>query len=154
MTDRRVNPEYVRAVAGLVNRAPYLELLSIRLEDLSWGGSLMAIDLGEKHLQPYGMVHGGVFASIVDAAAFWAVFSQVEDEVGLTTVEIKLNYLAPAREGKLIARGRSIKLGKSLGLGEARVVDQEERLLAYGTATMMCVPMQLEGARDLPPKWL
>jgi uncharacterized protein (TIGR00369 family) len=149
-----MNPEYVRAVAGLVNRAPYLELLSIRLEDLSWGGSLMAIDLGEKHLQPYGMVHGGVFASIVDAASFWAVFSQVEDEIGLTTVEIKLNYLAPAREGKLIARGRCIKLGKSLGLGEARVMDQEERLLAYGTATMMCVSMQLEGARDLPPKWL
>ncbi len=154
MSDRRLNPEYVEAVAGLVNRSPYFKLLSMRLEDLEWGESFLAIDLGEDHLQPYGMVHGGVFASIVDAAAFWAAFSRMEDDAGLTTVEMKLNYLAPARKGRLQARGRCIKLGKSLALAEASVFDQEERLLAHGTATMMCVPLQLEGYQDLPPKLL
>jgi uncharacterized protein (TIGR00369 family) len=155
MTDPILNPEYVAAVTHLVNRSPYFSLLSMTIEKLTWGASVLEIDLGDKHLQPLGMVHGGVFASLVDAAAFWAVFTQLEDEMGLTTVEIKLNYLAPARAGRLRARGRSIKVGKTLGLGEAQVDDDEGRLLAHGTSTMMCLPQRhIEGHEDLPPKVL
>ena len=60
---------------------------------------------------------GGVIASVIDAATFWAVFPQVKDGMGLTTVEIKVNYLAPVPKGKVVAKGRCIKIGKTLALG-------------------------------------
>ncbi len=121
MPEMQLNPRYAEAVAALINRSPYFSLLSMEIKDLQWGASLLEIQLGEKHLQPFGFVHGGAIASVMDAAAFWAVFPQVEKGVGMTTVEMKLNYLAPAQKGKLVAQGRCIKMGRTLALGEAYV---------------------------------
>ena len=99
MTESRLNPEYKEAISNIVNRSPYFSLLSMEIKDLEWGTSVLEVVLEEKHLQPFGYVHGGVIASVMDAATFWAVFPRVQDGMGLTTVEIKVNYLAPVGEG-------------------------------------------------------
>ena len=152
---KKINPEYIQRVNESANRCPYFELLSMKLVDVGIGFSLLEIDLGNKHLQPFGFVHGGVFASIIDAAAFWAIFYDIEDQnSGATTVDLKLNYLAPAVSGKLIAKGAQIKLGKTLGYAEARVTDADGRLLAHGTSTLMILPNNgLVLDRPLPPKF-
>ena len=124
----------------------------MEIRDLQWGTSLLEIQLAEKHLQPFGFVHGGAIASIMDAATFWAVFPQIEKGLGLTTVEIKVNFLAPAQKGKLVARGRCIRLGKTLALGDAEIRNSEGGLVAHGTATMMVVPdLKIPGQENLPP---
>src|SRR3990172_9825071 len=152
MSNPRLNQDYVKAVSQLVNRSPYFALLSMEVRDLQWGTSLLEVYLEEKHLQPFGNVNGGVMASVVDAATFWAVFPQVERGKGLTTAEIKVNYLAPVQKGKLVARGQIIKLGRTLALGEARVMDSGGKLVAHGTATMMVLPeVNIAGYEDLPP---
>ena len=112
--------------------------------------------VSKKHLQPFGMVHGGVFASIIDAAAFWALFYEIEDQnAGATTVDLKLNYLAPAASGKLIARGRQIKLGKTLGYAEAEVIDVNGKILAHGTSTLIVLAGKgLTSDSPLPPKFI
>jgi len=153
MSELRLNPKYVEVISEVVNQSPYFALLSMKIKDLEWGSALLEVDLDEKHLQPFGYVHGGVIASVTDAAAFWAVFPQVKDGLGLTTVEIKVNYLAPVQEGKLVAKGRCIKIGKTLALGDVFINGSEGNLLAHGTATMMIVPgLKVEGQENLPPK--
>jgi len=156
MKKTTLNPEYIRRVNQLINRAPYFELLSMKVVEAGRGFSLLEIDVEKKHLQPFGFVHGGVFASIIDAAAFWSVFYDIENRnAGATTVDLKLNYLAPAASGKLIARGERIKIGKTLGYAEARVTDGEGRLLAHGTSTLMILPTNsLVLDRPLPPKFI
>ncbi len=153
MTKVKINPKYIEIISKVVNQSPYFSLLSMKLIDLEWGMAVLEVDLSVKHLQPFGYVHGGVIASVMDAAAFWAVFPQIKDGLGLTTVEIKVNYLAPVQKGKLIAKGQSIKTGKTLALGEASIYGVEGNLLAHGTATMMIVPgLKVEGQENLPPK--
>jgi uncharacterized protein (TIGR00369 family) len=139
MVMKQLNPEYIRKVREVVNQSPYFDLLSMEVRSLSQGESLLEIEIGKKHLQPFGMVHGGVYSSIVDAASFWAVYPLVEEGVGLTTVEMKVNFLAPASEGYLVARGRSLKVGRTLCLAECLVENRKGTLLAHGTATMMIV---------------
>jgi uncharacterized protein (TIGR00369 family) len=152
MSDSRLNPQYTEAVRKTVNQSPYFLLLSMEIRDLQWGIAHLEIELGEKHLQPFGFVHGGAIASLMDAAAFWAVFPQVENGMGLTTVEMKVNYLAPAQKGKLVAKGRCLRLGKTLALGDAEIRNAEGGLVAHGTATMMVVPdLHLPGYENLPP---
>jgi uncharacterized protein (TIGR00369 family) len=151
MPEVELNPRYTEAVVVLVNQSPYFSLLSMEIKALQWGTCLLEVKLGEKHLQPFGMVHGGAIASVVDAAAFWAVFPQVEKGMGLTTVEMKLNYLAPVQKGRLVAEGRCIRMGRTLALGEAQVRDGEGALIAHGTATMMVVPdLHIPGYENLP----
>jgi uncharacterized protein (TIGR00369 family) len=125
------------------------------ITNLDWGESRLEMVVEEKHFQPFGMVHGGVYASVVDAAAFWAVYPQIDDDFGITTVELKLNYLAPTSSGSLIAKGKSIKVGKSICLAEAFVEDKTGKLLAHGTETMMVLKdLKMEGHEELPSKFL
>jgi len=153
---KTINPEYIERVNQLINRCPYFDLLSMKIQEVGARFSVLEIDLAQKHLQPFGFVHGGVFASIIDAAAFWAIYYEIEDQnVGVTTVDLKLNYLAPAVSGKLIAKGRQIKLGKTLGYAEAEVTDVNGRILAHGTSTVILLPGQgLEADPPLPPKFI
>ena len=153
MSEFRLNPKYIEAISKVVNNSPYFSLLSMKIKDLEWGTSLLEVQLEEKHLQPFGYVHGGAIASVMDAATFWAVFPKVKDGMGLTTVEIKVNFLAPIQKGKLVAKGRCIKIGKTLALGDATIYDARGNLLGHGTATMMIVPdLKVEGQENLPPK--
>ncbi len=152
---KELNPTYIDHVNRLINDSPYFKLLSMRIVDVGLGFSLLEIDLDRKHLQPFGFVHGGVFASIIDAAAFWSLFHEIEDpNAGATTVDLKVNYLAPAASGKLIAKGRRIKLGRTLGYAEAAVTDEMGKLLAHGTSTLMIMPENtLAKDPPLPPKF-
>jgi len=152
---KKPNPEYIERVNQLANRCPYFELLSMQIKDVGPGFSVLQIDLAQKHLQPFGFVYGGVFASIIDAAAFWAVFYEIEDQnTGVTTFDLKLNYLAPAVSGQLIAKGRQIKLGKTLGYAEAQVTAENGNILAHGTSTLILLPGKgLTSEPPLPSKF-
>ena len=152
---KRLNPDYLELVAKKVNGCPYFTLVSMEITNFEWGQCRIEVVIQEKHLQPFGMVHGGVYSSLVDAAAFWAVYTQIDEDVGITTVEIKLNYLNPASKGYMIAIGKIIKMGRTLCLGETSIEDERGRLLAYGTATMMILKdMKMQGDMELPPKFL
>jgi len=150
----KMNPAYIEGLIQQVNDCPYFRLLSMKIKSLEWGASHLEILLETKHLQPFGMAHGGVYASLIDAAAFWAVYTRIEANSEITTVELKVNYLAPASEGRFIAKGRSLKVGERLCLGEALIENEKGRLLAHGTSTMMIIDsLKMEGQSQLPPKF-
>jgi len=152
---KKLNPDYIKAAQDVANQCPYFRLQSMSIEALDVGTSILEIAVEEKHLQPYGIIHGGVFASIIDAATFWAAFAELDEDSGMTTVEIKVNYLAPAKSGRLIARGRRIRLGKTIALAEAQVTDPDGKLLATGSATMMIIPgFGFETGSEMPPKYV
>jgi uncharacterized protein (TIGR00369 family) len=82
-------------------------------------------------------------------------FGRFDQTAGLTTVDLKLNYLAPAASGKLIARGSQIKLGRTLGYAEAEVLDETGKILAHGTSTVIILPGKaIETDPPLPPKFI
>jgi uncharacterized protein (TIGR00369 family) len=151
---RKLNPEYVKAVCLHVNQSPYFTLLSMELQSFDIGTSRVEIQAQEKHLQPFKLVHGGVYSTIIDAATFWAVYGEIDEDVGMTSVDLKLNYLSSATSGKLIATGRRIKVGRTLGLGEAEVTDENGKILAHGMSTVMVLPgLALAAGKPLPKKF-
>ena len=153
---KKPNPAYVERMNQIANSSPFFSLLSMKIQDIGVGYSKIEIDLDKKHLHPFGLVHGGVFASIIDAATFWACYYDVEDQnATATTVDLKLNFLAPASTGKLIANGRRIKQGKTLGYAEAEVTDHNGTLLAHGTSTLMILQGRaIKIDPPLPPKFI
>ncbi len=152
---KKLNPDHAAAVQKSVNKCPYFSLLAMEIVSLEAGRSVLKIEVQEKHLQPYGMVHGGVYSSMMDAACFWAGYTEIDEPLGLTTVEMKLNYLAPASSGIFIAKGNVLKSGKTLCLSEATIIDQKNKLLAHGTATMMVLQsLQIQDQSSLPVKFL
>ncbi|RJX29513.1 MAG: PaaI family thioesterase [Desulfarculus sp.] len=159
---RRLNPEHVARVVALVNQGPYIQLLNMRVVELGWGSSLVTADLERKHHNPFGGVHGGTCTSLIDTAAFWSAYCQMAEDQGFITVDVNVNTLAAVKEGRLAARGRCLKMGRTLCLTEALVTDPEGRLVAHGTSKMVAVPelmnisqaVKAMGGQPLPPKFL
>ena len=152
---REPNPEHIEKIIQIINNAPYFKHLSMTLHEIGVGYASFEINLSEKHWHPFDAVHGGVIASVIDSAASWALYYGIEDEnSGMTTVDLKLNFLAPAVSGKLLARGRQINLGKTLGYADCHVTDEGGRLLAHGTATIMIFSKNILESHSIPPKFL
>lgn len=134
------SPELKERVRAEVRKVPFLELLSLELADFGDGRSEMVLEIADKHQQNMGIVHGGVLASMVDAATYWAAFSSLEDtETLLISADLAVQYLAPARAGTLTARGRTIKSGRRLSYAEAEIHAADGTLVAHGTSTLMPV---------------
>ena len=137
---RKLNPQYVEEIRAITNQCGYFRLVSMKIQALELGRSVIDVEVGEQHLQPFGHAHGGVCSAVIDAAVWWAIYTELDEDMGMTTVDLKLNYLAPVTDGKMIARGRRIKLGKTLGLGDAEVTDKAGKMIAHGTSTVMVIP--------------
>ena len=75
-------------------------------------------------------MHGGVLASVIDAAGSYAVAARVGR--GIPTVDLRIDYHRIARPGDYTARGRVIHLGRTLATAEAQVYDAAGTLVASG----------------------
>jgi uncharacterized protein (TIGR00369 family) len=84
-----------------------------------------------------GTLHGGVLCDIADAAMGMAYASTLGEGETFTTIELKINFLKPVWTGKLVATGRVVKGGRSIGLVECDVVDDKDRLVARASSTCM-----------------
>jgi len=152
---KKLNPAFFKETAARINQSPYYMHTSMELKEMSPGQCRVEVAVQKKHLQPYGMVHGGVYAAMVDAAAYWAVFTQIDDNAQMLTIDLKLNYLGSATEGLLLAKGKSIKVGKTLAIGQASIADETGKLLTHGIATfMISKDLEVNAGFDLPPRVL
>jgi uncharacterized protein (TIGR00369 family) len=139
-TPRALNPDYLDALYELINTSPFPRHLPMRITNLGWDTSTIVLDVEPNHLQPFGIVHGGVIATLIDTATFWAGFGSLAPDAGLVNVDLKLNYLQAVSAGTLVAQGRAIRLGRTLSYTEATVTGADGALVAHGTSTLMALP--------------
>ncbi|HEV8694181.1 MAG TPA: PaaI family thioesterase [Lysobacter sp.] len=147
------NPVYLQAIQDSVRTAPYPNLIGMRMAALDFDSCRIELELGERHMQPFGLVHGGVLATLIDTATFWAGFMRLPEDAGLVNVDLKLNYLRAVTRGHLRAEGRCLRAGRQLSYAEASVFDEAGELIAHGTSTLMALPgkgLQLDVAKFLP----
>ena len=150
----RLNPEWVEFVLPVVNVSPYFSNQKMKVTNLKYGESFLEVNIKRRHLQAYGSVHGGVCAALIDACGWWAVYTQVEENTNAATAEMKLNYLSGVKEGKLIAHGRCLKLGKKLGLAEASIKNEAGKLIAHGMVTVVKTShISTSLPEKIPPKF-
>ena len=90
-------------------------------------------------------MHGGVICDLVDGAMGCAHASLLEEGETFTTLELKINFMKPVWQGRLVAEGKVIKTGRTIGLVEGRVTDESGSLVAYATST--CMTLREDAAR-------
>ncbi len=103
------------------------------------GGTEVQIAVKPFLLNRARVVHGGVICTLMDEAIGWAVHNSLGEGGQAVTAELKINFLAAATQGSMIGRGRVIRKGKHLVIGEGDILDLEGRLLARGLGTWMIV---------------
>lgn len=82
---------------------------------------------------PQGTLHGGVAAFVLDVA-MGHLLKRIAGTPG-TTLEMKVQYLAPLRPPHAVCEGRCLRKGRSIAFLEARIWDAEGTLAALATST-------------------
>jgi len=134
------NDEYINKLIEMVNTSPYPRHLRMQLESISVDQAMVKLKTEQCHLQPFGIVHGGVLATLIDTATFWSVFLRLPEDAGLVNIDLKLNYLKSISAGLMTAQGRCIRAGRTINYAEASVKDEKGNILAHGTSTLMVLP--------------
>ena len=131
--------EHEALVEGLRERlrdTPFYRWSKIELVDAGPGEAEVAFEAGPEHVNLQGLVHGGMLATLADTAMGLAVRTTLEPGRRHVTVQLGIEFLSPGRQGRIVARGRSVKVGRQLGFAEADVVDGRGRLLARARSTL------------------
>jgi len=114
------------------------------------GRVTVEFEAGERYANPMGTLHGGVLCDIADAAMGVAYRSTLAEGETFTTIELKINFLRPVWKAKLHAEAKVVHAGKTVGLIECDILDEQQRLVARASSTCMALSGQRARGRELP----
>ncbi|MBA7596763.1 hypothetical protein ES703_03750 [subsurface metagenome] len=119
---------------------PFGDLIGLKFTKFGNGDSQCVLDVEEKLMNPHKTLHGGVLYSMADTGMGGALYSLLEKDELCATVEIKITYFKPVREGNLICDTTVIHKGKSLGILESNILNNGTLVSkAYGTFSIFKV---------------
>ncbi len=110
--------------------------IGITVERVRPGAVDLKLEAGSDHVNLLGTVHGGVLATLVDTAAGLAVRSAIPAGSRHVSVNLDVQYLAPANTGTLLAAGRVVRMGRRIAFAEAHVTDAVGAVVARAQVTI------------------
>ncbi|MBA3738305.1 MAG: PaaI family thioesterase [Actinobacteria bacterium] len=122
--------DLLRALRERLVASPFHTWAGMDVVEASVGEVTVAMDVLEGHVNLQGLVHGGMLAILADTACGLSIRAAMEPGRLHVTTDLDIHYLAPAKPGRLLGRGKAIKVGRTLAFAEASIEDGEGRLLA------------------------
>jgi uncharacterized protein (TIGR00369 family) len=138
-------PEIIQGMlAGDVPLPPITRLIGFDLTAAGQGQASFSFHAEPRHANALGTLHGGVLCDVTDMAMGLAYATTLAAGESFTTIELKINFLRPIWTGLLSANARVVKGGRTLGLVECDVLDDQQRLVARASST--CLTLRGEAA--------
>lgn len=155
---RRDGLDLLRAmIAGEVPAPPVMQMVGLDRITADPGRVTLEMTAQEFHYNPLGSVHGGVLSILLDTAAACAVHSTLPAGTGYTSLDLNVKFLRPATvaTGVLRCEGTVIQRGRRTALAEAKLTDDQGRLIAYATSSCLLFdaetsPAERPSARSAP----
>jgi uncharacterized protein (TIGR00369 family) len=124
------------------DKPPYYHFLGIDILDVKLGYARLKMNYDVRLTNPYGLVNGGFFSILADAALACALLGMTEESHTrrLVTIEYKMNIIKPVREGSIIAEAKVIHLGKDIAVGEVDLRDHSNKMVAKALITYAVRP--------------
>jgi uncharacterized protein (TIGR00369 family) len=116
---------------------PVAQLIGFKLVEVSEGRATVLLEASAKHANPMGTLHGEILCDVADAAMGIAYASTLDADETFTTLELKINFLKPVWNAKLRAEGHVVKRGRTIGLTECDITDENGCLVARASSTCM-----------------
>ncbi|WP_087044085.1 PaaI family thioesterase [Caballeronia ptereochthonis] len=114
--------------------SPFIDTLGVQLVKAADGESEVHMPLQDAHMNTWGIAHGGVTMTLLDAALALAARSVAGDGIGVVTVEMKVNFMQPGR-GELRCYGRVLHRSTTMAYCEGEIRDSEGHFVAKALGT-------------------
>ncbi len=122
---------------------PFAEHISLAILAQGAGRSRCALAIAREHLNPHGVVNGAVLFALADTGMGAALYPTLEEGESCATIEIKINFLRPARGGMLVCESALIDRGKTAASLDAKVF-LSDLLVATATGNFAILPRRNE----------
>jgi acyl-CoA thioesterase len=116
---------------------PFLDFFGITIIELKDGYARFKMPVRPEYLQGAKAMQGGLIVALADETIAHAMMTQLSSDEGLTTIELKSNFLAGVSDGELIANATVFKKGQSLVIGDCLVTDNKEKSVCRVSATFL-----------------
>jgi len=116
---------------------PMAALVGFHIRDVHEGRLVMTLEPHGALSNPMNLVHGGAVVTVIDSAMACAVYTLLPSARGLSTLELKTNFVRPLRldMGEIECEGRVLNVGRQTALAEGDIKDAAGKLYVHATAT-------------------
>jgi 1,4-dihydroxy-2-naphthoyl-CoA hydrolase len=115
----------------------FVKLLGLRFEEASGDRVVLACPVTADLHQPYGLVHGGVHATLAETAASVGAALWFGDRGKVVGISNHTDFLRAVRDGELRIEATPLATGRSTQLWQADITDDRGRLVAHGKVRIM-----------------
>jgi uncharacterized protein (TIGR00369 family) len=109
------------------------ELVSVSPEN---GTIEVAFTASEAFVNPAGVIQGGFLAAMLDDTLGPALVAGLDPGDFAPTTDLHVQFLRPARPGRLLGRGRVVRRGRDVGFLAGELLDEDGAVVAVATATV------------------
>jgi uncharacterized protein (TIGR00369 family) len=126
------------AVEGRIPPPPSAQLLGWKLIEIDpdKGRIKVEFEATPQFINPVGNIQGGFLAAMLDDTLGPALVSTLPADEFAPTLELKVNFVRPAKVGPLFAEGRVVHKGKSIAFLEGELRNIQGKIIATATATV------------------
>ena len=129
--DPKIAEGFIRAGNGATGLLAYL---GIRIVEMGPGRLVASMEVRDELLTPFGALHGGVMAALVDHALGCVLYPLMQRGQWAATTEFKLNYLAPVRRGTMTAESTVVSFTTRTAVVRVEVSNEDQlACVAQGT---------------------
>ncbi|HZE67687.1 MAG TPA: PaaI family thioesterase [Sporichthyaceae bacterium] len=132
--------DFIRAlIAGELPPPPIAATMDFTITEADKGHVVVTSRVQEWQYNPIGTVHGGVYATLLDSAAGLAMQTTLPPGTRWTTLDLNVKFLRgmSADSGTVRTIGSITHQGRRTSLAEARMYDEQDRLLATATSSLL-----------------
>jgi len=122
---------------GQKGENPFLDHFEVTIIELGNGYARFKMPVRQEYLQGAKSMQGGLIVALADETIAHAMMTQLSPEEGLTTIELKSNFLAGVNDGELVATATVFKKGQSLVIGDCLVTDNTGKNICRVSATFL-----------------
>ena len=135
-----IAPNYKKALIDKMKvNVPFWALLGMEVVDVKKGWAQVKLPYAKKLAQPDGVAHGGAIFSPADAAVAVAMLGMIDRDETLLTIEMKINYIKPIKEGEILAEAKIVHRGGRTAIGDVDVMNSDGELIAKCLATYLII---------------
>lgn len=121
-------------LADWIDTAPLEDLIGLEIKQASAGKAVLSVPFLVKLSNGGGVMHGGVLVALADTAVAMAIKSLLPQETVFATVELKMDFLAPVRSGRVTAQASVSGPEGRTFQGKAELLDDQKNLVARFTS--------------------
>ncbi len=119
------------------SRSPFDELIGLRLKEAGPDRVVAVLSVTPSHHQPYGIVHGGVYATAVETTASWGAAAWLGDAGRAVGIGNSTQFLRAVRQGELRVEATPLSRGRTTQLWQVDITDERGRLVARGEVRLL-----------------